>query len=107
VGENPIKIEWAFELISVPETTSVDNEITSLSVNANDFLALGTNLQCGSSDIDDILAVSYLFARQSTNTNGNDMLIVRREYRNGSWTTRCVRRYFGDDRHHVLSNFFF
>src|ERR1700728_1815741 len=91
VGENPIKFEPFFELISVPGAISLASENLSLIVDVNIIVSLNSTLrnntiQCSPDDIGKIVAVSYLFASQSTNTNGNGTLIVRQEHRRWSWT---------------------
>jgi hypothetical protein len=92
-GKNPIKLEKPFKLISVPGTIPVINGTSYLGEYVHDIFDLGINpIQCSLDDLNDIARVSYSFASQSANTNGNGMLIVRQRHRNRSCTT-CQQAY--------------
>jgi hypothetical protein len=92
-GENPIKLEKPFKLISVPGTIPVLNGTSYLGEYVQDIFDLGINpIQCSLDDLNDIARVSSLFASQPVNTNGNGMLIVRQRHRNRSCTT-CQQAY--------------
>ena len=112
VGKNPIKLERAFELISIPGTITSADGTYYLNVDKNNTDTLKDTLgndtiQCSPAVTADIVAVSYLFASQSTNTNGNDTFIVSRGRRLIYRWTYSVPSSCDNGRQPVLSNFFY